>query len=250
MYIIPSIYIRGNKTVQLATGGRIFDENPVNMARLLNSAGAEVIYVSDLEAPVTGRSPNLSTIEEIINSTGLKVYLTGHLKSVDTIEKYITAGVDRIILDAMAYQKPDFLKEVCKKFPRKIGMHIKVVGGKVVIEGWTVATRKTALDYAEQFKEAGVALILYSDYETENKITPADVSRIMEFSRKSPMPIIHSGDISNPNELELVLGLDSSKILGTIFGKSMYAGTIDIASTITHVKEESADGMDEPTLIP
>jgi len=249
MYIIPSIYIRDKKTVRLATGGSLFNENPVEMAKSLAQAGAEVIYLSDLDSPPAGNSPNLPAVEQIVN-LGLKVQLSGHIRSEDVVERYIKVGVERVIPGVIAYQKPDFLKSLCDKFPSKIATHIDVVAGKVVIKGWTVATRKTPLDYAEQFKDAGVGTILYSDIETDGKITPSDIVRVMEFSRSSPIPLIHSTDISDPKELELVLGLESARIIGTIFGKSMYSGTIDIAATITHEKENMPAGMDEPTLVP
>lgn len=250
MYIIPSVYIRNNKTVALDRGGSIFNENPVEMSKQLESVGAELLYVVDLDTPPAGVSPNLSTIEKICKETTLKLQITGNIRSNDVVERYIHAGVQRAILGTLAYQKPDFLKGVCEKFPGKIGVHIDVRAGKVVIKGWTVATRKTALNYAEQFSDAGVNIIIYSDLQEEGKITPADIQRILEFSRHSPMQVIHGSDINSATELELVLGLHSNKLIGTIIGKSMYSGLIDISSTITHVKEESPAETDEPTLIP
>lgn len=249
MYIIPSIYIRDHKTVALAKGGVPFDEDPVKMAHKLALLGAEIIYILDLNVPPAGNVQHLPIIENIVKQTGLKIQLAGYIKSEDVVDHYIKAGVERVVLGAIAYQKPDFLKKVCKKYPGRIAVHIDVRGGKVIIQGWTVAAKKTAIDYTEQFKEAGVGTVLYSEVESEGKITPTDISKIMLFSRKSPLPIIHATDVSSPKELELVLGLKSNKIVGTIIGRSMYSGIIDISSTITHGIEEAPAGTDEPTLI-
>jgi len=247
--IIPSLYIRDGKTLALATGGTLFDNDPVGMAEKLTSVGCEYLYLLDLNVPPAGTSPNLQIIEDIIKKTGLKLQITGNIRSADVVERYINAGVERVILGLVAYQKPDFLKSICQKFPGKIAMPIDVVGGKVKIKGWTVAARKTALDYSEQFKDAGVSTIIYSDVETEGKITKADINHIREFYRDSPLTVIHATDVGTAEELELVLGLESVKVIGTIIGKSMYSGIVDISSTITHAKEEGSSEMDESTLI-
>lgn len=249
MYIIPSIYIKDDRTLQIATGGRLFDLDPVNMAKELFSIGAEFLHLIDLNVPASGTPQHLPIIERIIKETGLKVQIAGNIRSTEVVEKYLGIGAERVALGILAYQKPDFLKAVCKDSPKKIAAHIEVRGGKVVITGWTVAAKKTALDYATQFKEAGVSVILYSDVQEEGKITPDDIKRVKEFSRKSPLPIIHTTDVSTSGELELVLSLESSRILGTVFGRSMYSGAIDITSTITHAKERTPAGMDEPTLL-
>lgn len=250
MFVIPSIYVRNNKTVRLGEGGAPFNEDPVEMARDLEALGAELLYIVDLDVPPSGNIPHLSIIEKIAAETSLKLQLTGNIKSADIIERYFNAGIERIVLGAIAYQKPDFLKSVCQKFPRKIAVHIDVRGGKVVITGWTVASNKTALDYSEQFRNAGVGSILYSDVASEGTITPKDIKRIEDFSKKSPLPLIHATDPGSVKELELILGFKSVRVLGTIIGKSMYAGIVDISSTITHVKERIPEGMEEETLIP
>lgn len=250
MLIIPSLYIRDQKTVQLATGGLPFDSNPVEMAKQLRGVGAESIYLVDMNVPPSGNIPNLLLIQKIIETTGLEVLLAGNIRSVDVIEGYSKAGVGRVVIGILAYQKPDFLKEACLNFPKKVAAHIEVREGKVVIPGWTVAAKKTALDYANQFKDAGVTTILYSDIMTEGKLTIEDVKRVGLFINKVPMSVIHTTDFANISELELLMKLETPKLSGTILGKSMYAGAIDIASAITHVKEMVISGMDEPTLIP
>lgn len=250
MLVIPSIYIKDNHVFPLATGGPIFDKNPVEMAKKLAEAGAEVIFISDLNCPPSGHVPHLGIIEEISKQIGLKVSITGNIRSEDVVEKYIGAGVEHVVMGTIAYQKPDFLKNVCEKFPSNIAAHIEVKGGKVSITGWTVATRKTDIDYAEQFRDAGVSLLLYSNLETDGKISLTDINNLSKFLIKSPLPIVQSADINSISEIESILSLSSTKLIGTILGRSMYAGLIDIASTITHSKEKGPSGMDEPTLIP
>lgn len=250
MFIVPSLYIRDGQTVALAAGGSPFRPDPVEMAKALAAVGAELVYIVDLNLPATGNCPNLPLIERIVNETGLKVQLTGNVRSVEIAEKLIEAGIERLILGTIAYQKPDFLKDVCQSSPGKIAVHIDVRGGKVSIKGWTVAANKTALDYAEQFKQAGVTSFIYSDVRTEGKVTIKDMTHVRDFLMASKLPIFHSVELSAGDELELVLGLESPKLLGTIFGKAMYSGIVDIASTITHIKDRSVSEMDEPTLIP
>ena len=250
MYIVPSIYIRDNKTVALAEGGNIYDADPLLLARYLTSVGTEVLFIMDLNIPATGHSPHTDLIAQIIEETGLKVQLAGNIRSADIVDKFLSIGVERVTLGTIAYQKPDFLKRVCEQFPGKIAAHIDVRSKKVVIKGYAVAAHKTAIDYAEQFDDAGVGTIIYSDVTEEGTITLADIKSVSDFIRHSPLPIFHSTDISRSGDLDMILNMKSPRIIGTIFGKSMYSGIIDIASAITHVKEETPDGMDEPTLIP
>lgn len=250
MFVIPSLYIKDNETMAIATGGRIFDKDPVKMAKILASVGTERLYIVDLNVPPSGNVQHGPIIKRIVDETGFKVYLSGHIRSADVVERYISAGVEKVIPGVVAYQKPDFLKAICKKFPGKVGVHIEVRGGRVVITGWAVASKKTAIDYAEQFKDAGASIIIYSDVEEDGKITNQDIIRVGNFIKASPLPVIHSSDVSSSGELELILGLRFTKLIGTIIGRSMYSGIIDISSTITHAKEKMPDEMDEPTLIP
>lgn len=251
MHIIPTIYLRDNKALRIETGGgTFFNEDPVVMARELSSIGAELLHLVDLNTPATGNVPHLSLIKKIADESALKIQLSGNIRSEDIVEKYISSGCERVIVGIIGYQKPDFLKNLCQKFPGKIAMNIEVISGKVVIKGWAVAAKKTALDYAEQFHDAGVSAILYSDVEREGLLNDGDIKRVLKFSRETPIPILHSTDVSSTKELELLMKLESPRILGTILGKSMYNGTVDIATTIAHAIEETPSGMDEPTLIP
>lgn len=250
MDLIPAIYIKDNQTVKIAEGTGIFDPDPLILAAKLANIGVEVVYLNDLNVPGAGTPENLELIDKIIKKTGLRVILTGNFKSTDVAERYVDIGIEKIVLGTIAYQKPDLLKNFCEKFKNKIVTTIEVKAGKVVISGWTIAAHKNAFDYAEQFANTGVSTLLYSDVQEEGKLTHTDIANVINFSTKSPIPIIHSTDLNSAQELELVLALESTKILGTIFSKSIYSGIIDMAATITHIKEKLPDGMDEPTLIP
>lgn len=251
MLIIPTIYIRGGKTVNLANRPtENYREDPFEMARYWADAGAELLHIADLDAPVAGPIPNADVIKRIITELKTPVQIGGHIKSTETVDRYIALGAVRVVLGVVAYQKPDILKAACSGNKGKIATHIDVRGGKVVITGWAMPTKKTALDYAGQFKDAGIGLIIYSDTQEDGSITTANIDNTREYVRQINLPTLFQADIENLNDIENVMSLETYGLMGIIVGRPIYEGRLDLKSAITFIKERSLNGADEPTLVP
>jgi len=248
--IIPSIYIKNGKAVKLAEGWPAFDEDPLRLARLLEAAGASYIYVFDLDVPPVGHIPHIPILEGISSKTSLKILLGGGIKTTDTISRYIKAGVEMIILGSIAYQKPQFLSEACTTFPNRIATRIDIRRGRVFIPGFTVAAHKGALEYAKQFKEAGVTAIVCSSVTEDGKTTEEDIKIASDMIQSSPLQVIYLPEIGSAYEMDRILSLAHHNLKGIIIEKAMYNGTVDISATITHAMEITPAGSDEPTLIP
>ncbi len=247
MLIIPVMYLRGESVLKPA--GRAaspIKSDPFQLALDWSKAGAELIHIVDLDTPATGPSPNINILKKIHTGLKIGIEVEGFVRDLETAEKYFAAGVERISLGAIAYQKPAFLADLCKRFPGKIGVHIDVKRGRVQIKGWSVATNKTALDYVEQFKLAGVTVIYYSDIEEEGALKPTDFARVREFLKKALVKVIHTTDFSNNAELEQLIMLESYGMIGSLISHPLYEGRIDLENSITFIKEKSP-GLDEPT---
>lgn len=240
MLLIPVMYLRGG--LALRPSG-----NAVEIAKKWADDGAELIHVIDMDAPPTGHSPNSEVLAQIAGTARVKFEVEATVKSTDTVEKYITAGAERITLGAIAYQKPAFLAELCKKFPKKIATHIDVRRGKVNIKGWAVTSNKTALDYVKQFKDAGVDTIYYSDVEEEGVLKTRDILRIKDFLKKAVIKTYNTTDVNSANDIEQLVMLEAYGLNGTLLSKSLYENKIDLHASISLVRDRSRSGLDEPT---
>jgi len=248
MLIIPVMYIRGGSVLKPAgSAGPAVKTDPAGLARDWVKTGVEAIHINDLDTPPSGISPNNDVIKKLTSELRLKVAVEGKIRSPETVERYLSAGVERVLIDSIAYQKPAFLSELCGRFPKKIATQIDVRRGKVNIKGWTVAANKTALDYVEQFKTAGVDAIYYSDVFEEGVLKPEDFGRIRDFLRKAMIKTYHATDMTAPSDVEQLIMLESYGLKGTLVGRSLYEGKINLEAIITLVKERSGGGLDEPT---
>lgn len=248
MLLIPVMYLRGETVLKPSgSGGPPAKSDAIALAKDWSNAGAELIHIIDLDMPASGESPNIGVIKKIAQEVKISFEVEGNLRSIDTAKHYFDAGALRITLGAIAYQKPQFLSELCKNFTGKIGVHLDVLREKVNIKGWSVATNKTALDYVKQFKDAGVQTIYYSDAEEEGVLKETDFLRMRDFLRKALVKCVHTQDISKPADIEQLIMLEPYGLTGTLLSRSLYEERIDLEATITLAKERSRGGMDEPT---
>lgn len=219
----------------------------VEIAKGWADAGAELIHVIDMDAPPTGPSPNSEVLAQIAGTAKVKFEVEAAVKSIGAAEKYISAGAERITLGSIAYQKPVFLAELCKKFPKKIAVHIDVRRGKVNIKGWAVTSNKTALDYVNQFKDVGVDTIYYSDIEEEGVLKIQDFLRVQDFLKHAMIKVYHTTDVNSSNDIEQLVMLEAYGLNGTLLSKSLYENKIDLHASISLVRDRSCGGLDEPT---
>lgn len=251
MLVIPTIYLRNHRVVNPAPEARFhLPEDPMALAEEMAHAGVHLLHLIDLDAPqTTGHIGHADLVRQLCDKGRFAVQIAGPIRTVEAIDRYLQLGVSRVILGTIAYQIPTFTAEAGKKFPGKLGIEIDVRNHKVMIKGWTVAANKTALDYAVQFRSAGIAVALYSDVNEAGQITPANFQGIREFARQCRMPVIHATDLNSLEELEHVLLLEKFGVTGTLLSKSLYDGRFDIKGLITLAMERGLPD-EESTLIP
>lgn len=249
MMLIPQIYIRATKTVALErTVAPIYDEDPFVMASRIKDAGAEAIYIVDLGIPHIGTSDNAPVIQKIKDDLGLTIYAGGAFRSVRSIEAYLAMDIKMIVLETVAYQQPQLVKEVCGRFSDGIAVSINVHAGRVTIPGWTVAANKNAFDYAEQFGEIGVKTFFYSDVGNDGFMGSENLTNLLNFCKLVHRSVICASEIKGTPDIERLVTLGAPGLDGLVLTHSLYEGRVDLKASIALIADLSMDKGNEPTL--
>ena len=237
MLIYPAIDLYGGKAVRLYKGDyaqmTIYNDNPVAVARDFAAKGAKCIHLVDLEGAKSGTTPNFETVAAIKAETGLLCEIGGGIRSMETIEKYLCAGIDRVILGTAAVTEPGFVEEAVAKFGDKIAVGIDIKDGYVAIKGWTVKSEENAMEFTEKMEKIGVKTMICTDISKDGAMQGTNHELYRELSEKFSMNIIASGGVSSLADVERLTKLN---IHGAIVGKAYYTGAIDLAQAIEVAK--------------
>ena len=237
MLIYPAIDLYGGKAVRLYKGDyaqmTIYNDNPVAVARDFAAKGAKCIHLVDLEGAKSGTTPNFETVAAIKAETGLLCEIGGGIRSMETIEKYLCAGIDRVILGTAAVTEPGFVEAAVAKFGGKIAVGIDIKDGYVAIKGWTVKSEENAMEFTEKMEKIGVKTMICTDISKDGAMQGTNHELYRELSGKFSMNIIASGGVSSLADVERLAKLG---IHGAIVGKAYYTGAIDLAQAIEVAK--------------
>ena len=233
MYIFPAIDLVSGKAVRLFKGDydqmTVYSDNPLDVARDFESKGAKFIHLVDLEGAKDGTTPNIETVKQIANETGLFTEIGGGIRNIETIEKYLNNGVDRVILGTAAVKDEAFLKEALAKFGEKIAVGIDIKDGFVAIKGWTETSGIDPFEFCEKMQNLGVKYIICTDVSKDGAMKGTNLELYRKLSEKFNVNITASGGVST---LEDVKELKKMDIYGAIIGKAYYIGAIDLKEAI------------------
>lgn len=233
MLIFPAIDLYGGKVVRLYKGDyaqmTVYSENPIEVARDFEAAGAEWIHMVDLEGARDGTTPNLSVVADIAKNTALKVEIGGGIRSMETVKTYVDAGVSRVILGTAAVKDPDFLKAALDAYGDKIAVGVDIKDGKVAIRGWLETAEDDAMTFCEKMQKLGVKTIISTDISKDGAMMGANHALYREMSERFDMQIIASGGVSSMDDVTRLRVLN---IYGAIIGKAYYTGAISLKEAI------------------
>ena len=237
MLIYPAIDLYGGKAVRLFKGDyaqmTIYNDNPVEVAKDFQNSGASCIHLVDLEGAKAGTTPNFDTVTAIKAATGLFCEIGGGIRSMETIDRYLSAGIDRVILGTAAVTEPGFVEEAVAKYGDKIAVGIDIKDGFVAIKGWTVKSEENAFDFCEKMQKIGVKTLICTDISKDGAMQGTNHELYRELSEKFDMNIIASGGVSSLEDVERLAKL---RIHGAIVGKAYYTGAIDLKTAIEVAK--------------
>ena len=232
MLIYPAIDIYEGKAVRLYKGDyaqmTVYGEPPV-IASDFKRSGATHIHLVDLEGAKSGETPNLKTVCAIKQQTGLFCEIGGGVRSMAVIDRYVSAGMDRVILGTAAVTEKGFVKEAVRRYGDKIAVGIDIKDGFVAIKGWTVKSEHKAMDFCKDMQDIAVKTLICTDISKDGAMQGANHDLYQQLSEQFDMQIIASGGVSSMND---VTKLAAMNIHGAIIGKAYYTGAIDLKTAI------------------
>ena len=233
MLIFPAIDLVGGKAVRLFKGDynqmTVYDDDPLNTARRFEAAGATYLHMVDLEGARDGGTPNFDTVKRVVENTNLFVEIGGGIRDMAVIEKYMAAGVKRVILGTAAIADEAFTRDAIARFGEGIALGADVRDGEVAIRGWLELSGMTLDAFCEKYQAMGLNTLICTDISRDGAMVGANRALYADLRRKYRMDIVASGGVSS---MEDVRALAALGLYGAIIGKACYTGAIDLKKAI------------------
>ncbi|HET6492247.1 MAG TPA: 1-(5-phosphoribosyl)-5-[(5-phosphoribosylamino)methylideneamino]imidazole-4-carboxamide isomerase [Burkholderiales bacterium] len=235
MLIIPAIDLKDGKCVRLKQGvmedATVYSDDPAAMAAHWLAQGARRLHVVDLNGAAAGRPKNEQAIKSITAAVAEKIpiQLGGGIRDLDTIEKYLDAGVRYVIIGTAAVKTPGFLRDACSAFTGHVMVALDAKAGKVAVDGWSKMTRHDVVDLARKFEDYGAEAVIYTDIGRDGMLTGVNISATFALARELTVPVIASGGITNLDDVKALCEVQSEGIVGAITGRAVYQGTLSFA---------------------
>ena len=237
MILLPAIDLYDRKAVRLFKGDyqnmTIYSENPIEIARDFENCGAKYIHMVDLEGARDGTTPNIAIVERVAKETALFVEIGGGIRSMETVDRYLAAGVSRVILGTAAVKDPAFLKESVAKYGEKIAVGADVRDGKIAIRGWLETADVTLDEFLAGMEAIGVRNVICTDISKDGAMRGTNLELYKALSAKYSLDITASGGVSGMEDVRQLRAMD---IYGAIIGKAYYTGAIDLREALEVAK--------------
>ncbi len=237
MLIFPAIDLVGGKAVRLFKGDyaqmTVYDDDPLHAARIFEAAGATHLHMVDLEGARDGGTPNFDTVRRVAGGTGLSVEIGGGIRDMAVVEKYLDAGVKRVILGTAAISDEDFARRAVDRFGPAIVLGADVKDGQVAIRGWLELSGMTLDAFCERYQALGVQTLICTDISRDGAMQGANRALYADLQQKYRMDIVASGGVSTMADVKALAALG---LYGAIIGKAVYTGDIDLEQAIREAK--------------
>jgi phosphoribosylformimino-5-aminoimidazole carboxamide ribotide isomerase len=208
----------------------VFGDDPVDMATKWVEAGARRLHLVDLNGAFAGEPVNGEIVKAIAKKhPDLPIQIGGGIRSAETIEAYLQAGVQWVIIGTKAVKEPEFVTQMCKQFPGHIIVGLDAKGGRVATDGWAEVSEVMAVDLAKRFASDGVDAIVYTDISRDGMMQGVNVEASAQLAEEGGIPVIASGGVTNMDDLKRLAAVADKGILGAITGRAIYEGTLDVS---------------------
>lgn len=234
MLIIPAIDLKDGQCVRLRQGrmedSTVFSDDPVAMAKQWVDAGCRRLHLVDLNGAFAGEPVNGEVVSAIASTwPELPVQIGGGIRTLQTIEHYLKAGVSYVIIGTRAVEEPAFVAEACKEFAGHVIVGLDAQDGMVATDGWAKVSDLKATELAKRFEDDGVSAIVYTDISRDGMMQGVNVEATVTMARASGIPVVASGGITNMDDIKALGAVAGEGILGAITGRAIYEGTLDVA---------------------
>ena len=232
--LYPAIDLKDGNCVRLLKGdmqaATVFSDNPAAQAKAFVDAGCKWLHLVDLNGAFAGKPVNGDAVKAILANVDVPVQLGGGIRDIATMERWLDAGLSRLILGTLAVKDPDLVIEACRLFPGKIAVGIDALGGKVAVEGWAEASELGVIELAKKFEDAGVAAIIHTDIDRDGTLTGVNAEASSELAAAISIPVIASGGVKDLGDMRVVR--DAGNLDGVITGRAIYDGGMDLKQAL------------------
>ena len=236
MLIIPAVDLLEGKVVRLLKGDMakytVYSGDPVDQAKKFIDMGVERLHIVDLDGARSGETINYDIIEKMASLDTLEIEVGGGIRDIKRIERYFNAGISYAIIGTAAVKEPDFTKAAMTRWPKQIILGIDARGGQVAVSGWYEDSGIKAVDLVKTFADCEAESVIYTDINKDGTLEGVNIQETIDMANNSPFPVIASGGVSSPADLEALRVCNHPNICGCIVGKAYYEGKIDIAKEI------------------
>ena len=231
--LIPAIDLIGGQCVRLSQGDyatqKNYGGNPVEWARAFADCGVQRLHLVDLEGAKSGGTDNLATVERLIAESGLLVEIGGGIRSMETVRRYLDAGVSRVILGTAAVSDPEFLKEAADRYGAAIAVGADIRDGEIAIRGWKETSGRTAMEFCREMQAMGIRTLICTDISRDGAMLGTNHELYRQLREALNMDLVASGGVSS---IEDVRRLKEQGLYGAIIGKAYYTGAVDLREAI------------------
>ena len=240
MLLIPAIDLKDGKCVRLRQGlmedVTVFSDNPVDTAKRWVDAGTKRLHLVDLNGAFEGKPVNGEVVKAIASAfPDLPIQIGGGIRDAETVKAYLDAGVQYCIIGTKAVQDPQFVIDLCQQFPGHIIVGIDAKNGMVATDGWAEESNVSAIDLAQKFEKAGVSAIVYTDIARDGMMQGVNIDATVELADSITIPVSASGGVTNMDDIIGLCDVEHRGVNGTILGRSIYEGTIDLVEAQQYV---------------
>jgi len=240
--LYPAIDLKGGQVVRLKRGdmaqATVYSGEPGAQARQFAATGFTWLHVVDLDGAFAGRPANAAAVEAILEAVpGLPVQLGGGIRSMATVEAWLSRGVQRVILGSAALKDPEFARAACRAHPGRVAVGIDARKGLVAVEGWAQVSTMPAEELARRFEDAGAAAIIYTDIDRDGMLGGVNLEATLALARAVALPVIASGGVASLDDLAALAAVAAEGIEGVIIGRALYDGRVDPAAALALVED-------------
>lgn len=235
MIVIPAIDLKDGRCVRLRQGRldeeTVYSQDPSEVARRWESEGARVLHVVDLNGAVEGVPRNRAAVESILKAVKIPVQVGGGIRDLATVEAYLAAGAERVVLGTAVVQDTVLLEEACRRFPGRVIVGVDAKDGRVAVRGWTAVADQEATDFVGRVAGLAVYAVIYTDIARDGMLEGPNLDALRRMAEVCPVPLIASGGITRTEDLRQLRAL-GPKVIGAIVGKALYEGRIALRAAM------------------
>jgi len=246
MIIYPAIDLKDGAVVRLKQGrmddADVFSESPGDQAAAWGAKGFAWLHVVDLDGAFAGQARNGAAIEEIIAAFPGRVQLGGGIRTAEAVTYWLGRGVTRVVLGTAALRNPELVRQVAAARPGQVAIGIDVRDGRVAVEGWAEQTDMAATELVQRFHDAQVAAVIVTDINRDGLNQGANAELCAEMAAAAPIPVIASGGVSSPADIDALMAIRTPPLNGAIIGRAFYDGTLSPTDVLERVANPSASG--------